>query len=111
MDARVRWALPSAEGALEAARQSSPGRRATVLATVAWEAQGRADPEAAVAYGREAYGDGLHIDCPSPYRVCFALTGMGGHNVGLSGMPEVEQIFSQFENTAPPAELRGSVRR
>ena len=106
MVARVRWALPSAERALDAARRSTPGRLAAVLAGAAWEAQSRFDPEAAIAYGREAPRDGVvPPDCPTPYRVCFGLTGMGGHNVGASGLPEVAQIFLQFERTAPPAEL------
>jgi tetratricopeptide (TPR) repeat protein len=105
MVARVRWALPSPERALDAARRSTRGRLAAVLAGASWEAQSRFDAETSLAYGREAYGDGLPADCPSPYRVCFALAGMGGHNVGASGLPEIVQIFSQFEQIAPPAEL------
>jgi predicted ATPase/class 3 adenylate cyclase len=105
MDTRVRWALPSAERALDAARRSTPGRLAAVLASAAWEAQSRFDTESHIAYGREALGDGLPDDCPSPYRVCFALAGMGGHNVGASGLPEIAAIYAQFEAIAPPAEL------
>jgi len=105
MVARVRWSLPSAESAVDAVRRAPRGVRASVLASVAWEAQARFDTETAMAYGREAYGDGLPDDCMSPYRVCGSLVGTGGHNMGFVGMPEVEQVFEQFQAFALPAEL------
>jgi predicted ATPase/class 3 adenylate cyclase len=107
MVVRVRWALPSAERALDAARRSTPGRRAAVLASAAYEASTRFDDETALALGREALGDGIPPDCPSPYRVCYAASAAGSPNARSSAaMTLLEDLVAKLEAAdIPPAEL------
>ena len=105
MVGRARWALPSAERALDAARRSTPGRRAAVLASAAYEASSRFDSETALALGREALGDWITTDCPAPYRVCF-VAATDGNARGGEAMTLLEGLIEQLEAAdIPPAEL------
>ncbi len=103
-------ALPSATRALDAARRSTPGRRAAVLASAAYEAQARFDVETARKLGQEALAGGITPDCPTPYRVYFAAV-----SDGQSALPEmiplleeaIEELAAMGAHTAEQARVCG----
>src|SRR2546423_1391314 len=73
MNRRTNVGLPPASRALAWARRSTPGRRAAGLASAAYEAFARFDNKEGGALGHEALQDGMPADCPTPYRVYFAV--------------------------------------
>ncbi|MDQ1456595.1 MAG: hypothetical protein QOH28_2215 [Actinomycetota bacterium] len=101
MVSRVRLALPSPERALDAARASTPGRRAAVLSAAAWAAISRSDYETAAELGREALGDGISPDCPTPYRVFFAAASDGQSTVA-EAIPMIESAIPALQASGTP---------
>ena len=105
MVSRVRLALPTYERALDAARASTPGRRAAVLSAAAYDAISRGDFDTGAALGREALGDGVTPDCPSPYRVFFAAAS-DGQSTKPEAIAMIEAAIPALEATGiPDAEL------
>jgi predicted ATPase/class 3 adenylate cyclase len=105
MGSRVRLALPTPARAIDAARASTPGRRAAVLSAAAYEAQSRSDYATAAALGREALADGISPDCPTPYRVFFAAAS-DGQSTEPEAIPMIEAAIPGLEaNGTPDAEL------
>ena len=97
----------SAERALDAARRSTPGRRAAVLASAAWEAVSRFDTGAAVAYGREAIGRTASRPTARRRTGCASRSRAAEDTTSASrDCPTSQQIFAQFEHDRAASRAR-----